>query len=347
MSMGKRISISIAILLAGALLCVIGLFAEPAESAAKDRSVVDIPELQMKHVALVEVLAVNAPAWQAGSSASGQETRTLHVTLRLQSALLGELSVPAGGQLEVPVEQSRQRAGIVWDNPLFWSNRELKVGQRYLVFSQQTTHDLAVLFQQPERVEEVRDEVAVDDLRFMILHKAEPKPQQADALAAWLHDSEVSHTWYIGAYAAALLAGTPADQSAKLRTVLEDRAHEKLSENGRHGLVVGLSQRMNDKESADSGLLKLLTVETIRSVVGNESAATPQSKKIQLDTVENYLPGIVGSERARQLLHGDVLDRAERVRTLAVVNQLSGSGKFSPKNREALVALAGILENRN
>lgn len=316
-----------------------------AQGKGRDSSSLDIPMLQTRHIFVISITSVAPSQWQSAQP-SGSEVRTLTLGLRLQKNLRGELSLPVGATTEVPIKQLKYPAGMIWDNPEYWSYIDVRPDQTYLVFSQGAERDLASLLQRPSRTEEVSQGTAVQDLEFVLQSTKAPLAEQAHQLTTWLKDTRIKHGWHIGEYAAALLFNVPGKDTVELRDFVDSgRIDEKLTEDGRHGLLVASFQRIKSSQQKQGNeLMTVLAKETLRMIL-EQRAAFPT--KTQVDLLENYLPWLVASPQVRNLLKENVLTEGQRSNAIAELHMLEKNDKLSADGRQNLANLREILERKN
>jgi hypothetical protein len=316
-----------------------------AQGRSFEVSSLDIPMLQTKHIFVISVISVTPSQWQPAPPV-GAETRTLTLAVRLQKNLRGEISLPVGTTTQLTVKQLKYPAGMIWDNPEYWSYINVQPDQIYLVFSQNPERDLAVLLQRPDQTEEASQGTAVEDVEFILQNTKVLLAEQTRTLTAWLKDSTPGHGWHIGEYASALLFHLPAKDAAELHDFVESgHFDEKLTEDGRHAFLVASFQRIQSSQQQQrNDLMTMLAKETLRLLLGQQ-AAFPS--KVQVDLVENYLPWLVGSSEARNLLKRNILTETQRSNAISELKTLEKNTRLSASSRQNLANLREILERKS
>lgn len=318
-----------------------------AQGRTPSNNLLEIPLLQAKHIFVVSIISVSPSQWQSAQP-SGSQVRTLTLALRLQKNLQGELSLPEGATGEVTVKQLKYPAGMIWDNPEYWSYTDLRPGQTYLVFSRKDERDLTSLFERPDRTEEVSKGTAAQDVEFILQNAKLPLTEQEHNLISWLKDTRTRHGWHIGEYVAALLVSASGKNAIELRDFVNSgRVDEKLTEEGRHALLVAAFQRIKSSQrQLGDELMAALTKEALRLLLGEKQPGIFPTRE-QLDLLDNYLPWLIASPQVRTLLKQDVLTEAQRPTAVAELRTLENSNKLPAGSREVLVSLREVLEGTN
>lgn len=165
--------------------------------------------LAASHIVQLTVMRQAATAWTL--SDDGLEHRKLHLAVRVDRQLKGQLLQAVGSVLEVPLAQQREPGMRVSDYHGFWSHQNPNDCAGYLLLATARSNDIQVLLQDPAIQGWLPAELAADaDAATELEHQHAPT-QAADASAAQQLLRQVQdhrQTWHglLGRYVLARLA---------------------------------------------------------------------------------------------------------------------------------------------
>jgi hypothetical protein len=295
------------------------------------------------HVFVLTVIAVNASPWKYEDS-SRTETRTLNVKFQLDKNIRGDLDLKEGATAAVDFKQVRYPHGAMWDNPEFWSYRDLMPGQSWLISEEGTATDLQTLLHHPKLAEKVSSPATVQDVEFMILNYKLPIAEQADRLAEWLEQTQERRGYHIGEYTAKLLANPAGAANMKLEKMAEDGALEKrLTDDGQYAFLITLYQAGRSSVPLPDSTVQVLTRETIDFLFAGDH--DPAGGR-QRDIIQNYLPRLLSLPQAKSVLL-ETMNETRRKQIVAQLQGVASSSRLSSTDRETLASLRELISDKS
>lgn len=238
------------------------------------------------------------------------------------------------------------------DVPVGWQRmmfREIRAGQRYLLFSDREFPGrgagLVAIFQSPRLVMPVtKEDDPVADVQLILASAALPLRQQADRAASALSGGGQPRSVLLANYVVALLTeGTETDTAALVQT-LEYTPASVFSDFGKGGLL-GQLWYLARSRSASQSRLHLFVVLTTKYLVSAPDEWHSPEPGISVRGMMGYMHWILGSERAlavfRRELNPVVIDEF-RARALKIVVD----GRFPSQQRADLRAALDMLSAR-
>jgi hypothetical protein len=145
-------------------------------------------------------------------------------------------------------------------------------------------------------------EDTIGDLELILNSADLTLHQQASALAGVIAASGTPHSYFLGNYAAGLLAaGSEADTMGLARAV-EDSTDRTFSDLAKLLLLSDLLGESKSATKPPENLLKTYVVMTARYFLLQPDAPNPDVPDLQQDIMLRHLPWLVRSERAKALM---------------------------------------------
>jgi hypothetical protein len=180
------------------------------------------------------------------------------------------------GEFEAEILQWRGAPG---DNPYFWSGRQVRIGQRYLVFSNRIG-SYSDMFREPTNVEPVSDEAdSVGDVKLTLISAKLPLREQADAVTAALYRGGVAHGPVMADFIADILLNGNGSNTALLTQAVVEGQTGPLSPSARQSLLFGPFVHLRADTATPDRLFELFVRLTTRYFLDE---ATPTSGKLTL-----------------------------------------------------------------
>jgi len=320
------------------LVCLVGL---PRIEMAASNLLITTSVTRCTTIVVAKVMAVTPSIWTGGVP----ERRTLEVQFRLTDILRdANKQHPALGIYTVVLPQERWPHGRLDGSIAFWSDKALQTGQTYIVFTNARLDRTARLFEVPEMVEPVTDNVnAVSEIEWIVKSMDLPLTVQARSVARLFQPEQRSKGRFLAEYAAGLLAfGTDSD-TVELAQVLETKeGSAALSSSAQQTLLWELFQRARSVDVPPANLLRVFDRLVARNI--EEAGDTTQIglSALQVNILQNYVPWIAKSERASSMMKISIpFDEARRLRLK--VDKLEQNRNISVEQREALKQFRSLI----
>jgi hypothetical protein len=235
-----------------------------------------------------------------------------------------------------------QWRGAPGDNPYFWSYRKVRIGQRYLVFSNRIG-SYSDKFRSPANVEPVSDEAdSVGDVKLILISAKLPLREEADAVTAALYGGGVAHGPIMAGFIADLLLNGNESNTALLTQAVVEAQTGSLSPSARQSLLYGLFAHLRADTATSDRLFELFVRLTTRYFLDEAAPTSGKLTALQGQVLNVYAGWIAGSARATNAMRTTVeplLRRQLRQR----IQDLSAGGHLTPEEREQARRLLGVV----
>jgi hypothetical protein len=298
------------------------------------------PVMQHASILLVEIADAKASPW----SQATPQMRTVTVRFRASRVLKDADGLGlAAGEFTADVPQSRWPAGRIGDNPYAWSYIDIEPGQRYLVFSDLKENDPSAMFTAPDLLEGVSgDADIVADVELILAAASGSTAQQARAVAAVLRRAGSPRSHLLAHYAASLLASGAEADTATLAEAVQATENLPFSKEGRRSFLFQLFQFARTVDDPQGGLVRAFVEELLRAFLVEARVADSGLTGTQINILQNYVPWLQSSERARSVLREQVPGPLkDRVR--ANLAGRAGSGQVPAAYRGSIQQLLKLI----
>jgi hypothetical protein len=186
--------------------------------------------------------------------------------------------------------------GSHFDQPYFWTGREVHVGQRYIVLGSQKG-GLGAIFGSPDDVELIDDEVdAVGDVALVLHSMALPIDEQASAVALALQSAIGTHSRFLADYAAALLEADTGANALALGDAIVNAGDHTFSDNAKENLLFRLYSAARMASAGASGMVTDVFADlTAKYFADRPGGRAVGLTRIQRQVLDNYLQWIRGA----------------------------------------------------
>jgi len=289
----------------------------------------------------VEVAQAVPSAWR--TLPSGLEERTIRVQLKNGRVLLGPGADKAGparaGVAEI--RQERWSSRVDWDVPSFWSHRDPRTGEKYLVFSS-VPASVEQAFLQPLAVWELSEEPGLlQDVELVLASRAlGPEAQEAQVLEVASRGG--MHSGFFARYASAVALLARTSNRKSLLAWIGRLGDGALSERAKSELLRSVHSALTREQRPAPDALRALAAACLSTVAASqpeEASLTPRLESV----VQVYLPWLAGSSPEWKTLARDALSPAERTKAAATLRWLAGLARFPEPQRDLLRQLAAAL----
>jgi len=213
----------------------------------------------------------------------------------------------------------------------YWTHRDLKAGQRYVILSE-GNRTLQAMVEEPNTAELETGRVdVVGDVELILDSTSLPLAEQAQRVATAL-SGVGQHGWLFAQYTAALPAtGSDAD-AAVLLQALGGRDVEVFSDHGKLSLLGSVSRQFSESDAPDN-LVQAYVNLTVRYFVAEPEAPVSGATGLQREILDNDLRWIKASERGSAALRRMVLPEATAKRLRSKALECAGSVHLTPEAR--------------
>ncbi|MGA9626900.1 MAG: hypothetical protein WBL65_19945 [Bryobacteraceae bacterium] len=326
--------------------CVILISLLAADGLAKARAADDakgvVDPMERQTILLAEFDNV-----QRGDGSAGRIQRPVLYTIKVRgrvTRILNDAGHQGLREGEFQMEFTESSGGM--HKGVSWTDFDIQAGQQYLIFSDPKPR-LAAMVELPSGAYPVTDkEDAVADVD-LILHSASlTLREQASTVSAAIAGAAKARSLFLARYGAALLAAGSDSDTAALAHSIENSRESAFSNMGRDTLLYGLWSHLRELDKPPDNLCHVFVTMTARYLVGATGHPDPGPFNIPdiRDPIrQNYVPWILGSERAKAVLRAAPAPAlAEQVRKKAL--QAAADDWYSPTYLARLRQLAEILE---
>jgi hypothetical protein len=250
------------------------------------------------NIFVVEVEEATASAWQQGNP----QVRTIAIGGRVTQVLRKSPKAQlAPGSFAVTITQAQWATGRIGDNPSVWSDKEIKAGNQFLIFSTEEEGSAAELLRSPERVDLASGSTIVDDVTLIARLDAAPVAEQASAAATAWQKSPQPRSIFLGQYVAAVLAAGTDEETAPLASAMAG-GELPFDAAGRQSLLWYLFQAARTSDNPSANLLQ--TFGRLTAQVFSSDGVDPSGKlsPYGVNMLENQIAWLTSSEEARTVL---------------------------------------------
>jgi hypothetical protein len=243
------------------------------------------------------------------------------------------------GEFEAEILQWRGAPG---DNPYFWSGRQVRVGQRYLVFSNRIG-SYSDMFKAPANVEPVSDEAdSVSDLKLILISAKLPLREEAEAVTDALYSGGVAHGPIMAGFIADILLNGNESNTALLTQAVVEGQTGSLSPTARQSLLFGLFVHLRADTATPDRLFELFVRLTSRYFLDEAAPTSGNLTALQGQVLNMYAGWMAGSARAANAMRTTV-QPLQRRQLRQKLQDLSTSGHLTPEEREQARRLLGVV----
>jgi len=235
-----------------------------------------------------------------------------------------------------------QWRGAPGDNPYFWSYRQVRIGQRYLVFSNRIG-SYSDMFRAPANVEPVSDEAdSVGDVKLILTTAKLPLREEADGVTAALYRGGVAHGPIMAGFIADLLLNGNESNTALLTQAVVEGQTGSLSSGARQSLLYGLFVHLRADTATPDRLFELFARLTIRYFLDEAAPTSGKLTALQGQVLNVYAGWIAGSARATNAMRTTV-QPLQRRQLRQKMQDLSASGRLTPDEVDQARRLLGVV----
>jgi hypothetical protein len=233
--------------------------------------------------------------------------------------------------------------------PHFWSRRNIKAGQAYVVVAP-SQKSLAAMIEAPAEAEAITHESdPVADVELILGFAALPLPLQSQAAAEAVASPKAPHSYFLARYIAELLEADKDMDTVALKEALVRSSAQAFSEDARLTLLAHLSASSAPIDSRSDGLVQVFVTLAARYFLAqsDESPRPGQEwmapfSRVQVAVLVTYIPQILASERAKTFLRA--ASRAGLGRQIEQrASQLLGDARTGPERRTQLRQLLDVV----
>lgn len=265
-----------------------------------DRPAVSVSITQYQSIFVAEIQDAHASDWDSRVP----QQRTVAVKLKVSRILkdAGHQNL-APGEFDASLLQARWPGGRIGDNPYFWSDKDVRRGQQYLIFSNVKNKSLGVMFESADMAEPVSgSEDTIEDVNLVLSTSALPLYRRSQLVADALQNPAKPRSRFLAEYAAAILAAGTDSDTTPLASSLETVNIGSFSQPARSYLLWQLFQQGRTADYPPNNLLQVFVTLVARYFVAGPEQPPPELDPLQVEILQNYVPWIRSSERAAAIL---------------------------------------------
>ena len=222
-----------------------------------------------------------------------------------------------------------------------WTGQQLKIGQQYLITSDKNT--LPDLFESPAGVVLVtQKEDTLGDVDLILRSASLPLREQASAVTMALTDPVKPHGSFLSNYVAAVLQAGSDAETVALAEAIESSTESAFSDMGKSSLLYQLWVQSSESAKPRDNLFRTFVTMTARYLLVEPEQRNVDLPDLRVAILHNYLPFILGSERARSALRTALLPTVRsQVRKRAL--ELVEDNRLPADQRAGLRELLAVL----
>lgn len=223
-----------------------------------------------------------------------------------------------------------------------WSDNNIQAGQRYLILSRAEQIGPSVFASALAPVPVTDQDDPVGDLELILNTEPLTLHQQASAVAGALGASGTPHSYFLGRYAAALLAAGSETDTMDLARALEESTDHAFSDFAKHVLLSELCDRSRSAAEPPKSLLNTYIVMTVRYFLLPPKESTLDLPSLRDGILSNHIPWLLNSERAKVLMRA-ALSPDLRQRLRKQVLSLAADERQRPERRQLMKELLPLI----
>jgi hypothetical protein len=274
----------------------------------------------------------------AAPTPSPSTTAHVHVTRILRDAL--HLGLQPG---EFDATLTQCFAGCFAGNTHYWSHRDVRSGQRYLVFSDSKL-GLREMVADPAAATMIADEDdPVAEVELILSSASRSIFDQALGAAAVLAPTS-KHSYLLAQYVAGLLASGSEADTGPLLSALEGPGALAFSDSAKISLLGYLSQNAHGWGKGRDNLLRVYVNLVTRYFVLDAKEWRPGITRLQVEIVTNHLSEILRSDRVSTLLRQFAQNRELRQELKSRASKCASDSRLTVGQRTQARQFASVLE---
>ena len=254
--------------------------------------------------------------------------------IKIRARVLRVLNDPGRSGLAPGEFESEVLPRARWSEPALgkyiWTGVGVGPGDRFVIFSHAAGLGFATMFEAPSGLYLLtgEDEV-VADLELILSSSSLSPRQQASLAAEAVTSATKPRSPFLAQYALALICQASHPETADLARAIEDTKPSAFSDSAKRGLLWGLSNWVKTSREPRDAVLRLFATMAARYLVAAPDQPGPGEIDIRDSIVEDYVPLIIASERARAAFRAALTpDLASGL--LAKIAALAGDTRFRP-----------------
>jgi hypothetical protein len=183
-----------------------------------------------------------------------------------------------------------------------WSDNNIQAGQRYLILSRASQIGPSAFASTLAPVLVTDQEDTIGDLELILNSEPLTLHQQASAVAGAIAASGTPHSYFLGNYAAGLLAAGSEADTMDLARAMEDSTDSAFSAFAKFLLLSELWDHSRSAAKPPENLLKTYIVITAQYFLLPSEEPTLDLPSLREDILSHHIPWLLGSERAKALM---------------------------------------------
>jgi hypothetical protein len=249
------------------------------------------------------------------------------------------------GEFEAEIAQYTRSSGGGYP----WIGLDIDAGQQYVIFSDPKP-TLAAMVELPSGYRSgaypVTDkEDVVADVDLILQCAPLTLREQASMVAAAIAGAAKPRSAFLARYGAALLAAGSDSDAAALVQSIENGRDSAFSDMAKGELLFEVWSHLRQVDKPPEDLFHVFVTMTARYLVGAPDHPDPGQPDIRAGMLRNYVPWILGSERAKTMLRTALAPAlAEQFRKRAL--QVAADDWFPAEDRARLRQLAEFLSTQ-